>query len=362
MRKHICLFALGVSATLAIHAQTKIKDGTAAGPALPNANAVLELESTNKGLLLPRIALDSTLLASPLTAHTAGMSVYNTATIHDVTPGSYYNDGTRWIRISSAGPYKEPWYKQGTSTPADSNTQHIYQNGKVAVGFSPADIVSSSQLEIKGDLKAHFDGAGNFHSGLNTHSTEFGIPMSFMYLADSANVINATRSSSMALYSGMATLQSSMGANASGNIGVYANASGGAVGLVANSISDNITSAIWGISENNASGNVNLYHQKQSGEGTNLTLEKTKGVTFAFLNTSGALEGSYTFPRGNGTNNQVMVADGNLSAATLTWKDIKNAIGNLPVYANDAAADADTSLAVGGLYKITGSRVVYQKP
>jgi hypothetical protein len=34
----------------------------------------------------------------------------------------------------------------------------------------------------------------------------------------------------------------------------------------------------------------------------------------------------------------------------------------LTTYANDAAADADSTLASGGLYKITGSRIVYQKP
>ena len=31
-------------------------------------------------------------------------------------------------------------------------------------------------------------------------------------------------------------------------------------------------------------------------------------------------------------------------------------------YADDAAADADTTLASGGLYTITGSRAVYRKP
>lgn len=35
---------------------------------------------------------------------------------------------------------------------------------------------------------------------------------------------------------------------------------------------------------------------------------------------------------------------------------------NLPVKANDAAADADTAIPTGGFYRITGSRAVYQKP
>jgi len=37
-------------------------------------------------------------------------------------------------------------------------------------------------------------------------------------------------------------------------------------------------------------------------------------------------------------------------------------ITGLPVYANDAAADADATLAVGGLYRITGDRAIRIKP
>jgi hypothetical protein len=69
----------------------------------PNANAVLDLVSTNKGLLLPRLALTSTTAAAPLSAHVAGMTVYNTATASTgatyVSPGFYYNDGTKWVRL-----------------------------------------------------------------------------------------------------------------------------------------------------------------------------------------------------------------------------------------------------------------------
>lgn len=77
-------------------AQVKIGDN----PTLINANSVLEIESTNKGLLMPRVALTSTTIASPLLAHVVGMNVYNTATAGDVTPGNYYNNGTKWIRVA----------------------------------------------------------------------------------------------------------------------------------------------------------------------------------------------------------------------------------------------------------------------
>jgi trimeric autotransporter adhesin len=70
-------------------------------PTTTNANALLELETTNKGLLLPRVSLTSTSSAAPLSAHVRGMTVFNTVTVGDVTPGIYYNDGTVWVKPST---------------------------------------------------------------------------------------------------------------------------------------------------------------------------------------------------------------------------------------------------------------------
>lgn len=72
----------------------------------PNPAAALDIVSTNKGVLVPRIALTDALAASPLSAHVAGMLIYNTATvasagpIEGVTPGFYFNNGTRWVRVA----------------------------------------------------------------------------------------------------------------------------------------------------------------------------------------------------------------------------------------------------------------------
>jgi len=82
-------------------AQVKIGNN----PTTINADAVLETESTNKGFLLPRIALTATNAASPLSAHTAGMAVYNTATAgtspFNVSPGIYFNNGSGWVKLDS---------------------------------------------------------------------------------------------------------------------------------------------------------------------------------------------------------------------------------------------------------------------
>ncbi|RZK15766.1 MAG: hypothetical protein EOO86_15935, partial [Pedobacter sp.] len=90
----------GLALTLSIFsavAQQKMKDGSVAQNNLPNKDAILELESNNKGLLFSRVTLKDSKDPSPLSSHTAGMMVYNTQSVSDVVPGIYYNDGTKWI-------------------------------------------------------------------------------------------------------------------------------------------------------------------------------------------------------------------------------------------------------------------------
>jgi hypothetical protein len=82
-----------------------------------HSDAGLDLDFSNKGMLFPRVALTGTNSALPLSAHVAGMMVYNTATIGDVTPGLYYNSGTKWIAtaIKAGSAAGEMQYWNGTA-------------------------------------------------------------------------------------------------------------------------------------------------------------------------------------------------------------------------------------------------------
>ncbi|MDR2222464.1 MAG: hypothetical protein LBE34_06965 [Flavobacteriaceae bacterium] len=94
MMKQLYLVILAVLFSAISFAQTKI--GTS--PEI-NADAMFEVESTNKGLLLPRVELTSTKESAPLSTHVAGMTVYNTKAQNDVLVGFYYNDGQKWQQM-----------------------------------------------------------------------------------------------------------------------------------------------------------------------------------------------------------------------------------------------------------------------
>ena len=85
--------------TIHLSAQTGI------GTTTPEASAKLDVSSTNKGFLPPRIALTALNSASPVTSPATGLLIFNTASAgtnpNQVIPGYYYWDGvnSKWVRL-----------------------------------------------------------------------------------------------------------------------------------------------------------------------------------------------------------------------------------------------------------------------
>lgn len=61
-----------------MNSMAQVKIGS--NPSLINPNAILEMETNNKGLLMPRIALVAPYNPAPLSGFVNGIVVYNTAT------------------------------------------------------------------------------------------------------------------------------------------------------------------------------------------------------------------------------------------------------------------------------------------
>jgi hypothetical protein len=97
------------------------------GIATPAASAKLDVTSTNSGVLIPRLALTAANLAGPVAAPATSLLVYNTATagagINAVTPGYYYWNGTRWVRMAT-----DAWLVGGNSLAATGSLGTISNN------------------------------------------------------------------------------------------------------------------------------------------------------------------------------------------------------------------------------------------
>ena len=109
--------------------------GINATGAAPNASAILDVSSADKGFLIPRVALTQTNSNAPVGAGiVTSLLVYNTATINDVTPGFYFWNGTLWIRFQSNLDIDHDWYEVGTTTAPNALTDSMFHTRDNAIG------------------------------------------------------------------------------------------------------------------------------------------------------------------------------------------------------------------------------------
>jgi hypothetical protein len=107
------------------------------GTSTPNASAQLDVVATDKGVLLPRVALTGANDDGTISnGNVVGLIVYNTATTADVKPGYYYWNGDGW---TSLGGDPETTVTDGTGTPTDENPADP-KAGDIYVDASTGDI------------------------------------------------------------------------------------------------------------------------------------------------------------------------------------------------------------------------------
>ncbi|OIN55450.1 hypothetical protein BLX24_30575 [Arsenicibacter rosenii] len=96
----VAAFGLIAICSTSLFAQLKVGNN----PTTINPGSVIEMESTNKGMMLPRVALTSTTTWGLAGTPSAGMVVYNTATAGSGTSAVSANtiymwNGTNWERL-----------------------------------------------------------------------------------------------------------------------------------------------------------------------------------------------------------------------------------------------------------------------
>ncbi len=172
MKKLLLFIMTAVSTTLT--AQVKIGDN----PNTINANSMLELESTNKGFLPPRVALNSLTSSAPMTATIAeGTVVYSDGgTLPD---GLYYWNSTRWLMLSTA---RDNYVRVRTAADFPAPVAGVitltagveYEiNGTISLSNSINLNGCSIKGEDSGNDKLVYTGTGSMFTGNKTGNLRF---------------------------------------------------------------------------------------------------------------------------------------------------------------------------------------------
>ncbi len=98
--------------------------------AVANSSSILDVSSSNKGILIPRVALTGTSDVVTIVSPATSLLVYNTTTVSNVTPGYYYWNGTVWTKIVTG----TAWSLTGNSGTV-AGTNFIGTTDNVALGF-----------------------------------------------------------------------------------------------------------------------------------------------------------------------------------------------------------------------------------
>jgi trimeric autotransporter adhesin len=322
------------------------------GTLTPNGFSALDISSSNKGLLIPRMALTSTTSNAPIGAFVAGMMVYNTATTGDVTPGFYLCNGTKWEKAGGG------WTLTGNSgtnpstnfigTTDDQDIVFKRNNvraglinvsrGSVSLGSSS---LSPSATGIGNTVIGHFsmsnNGSGAENSVIGHQALRDNTTGSYNTGLGSVALINNTTGSSN-IGIGFYALQG----NRAGNDGI-------AIGNFAQYYANNTTTPFS--NTNIAIGNGALQSSTTPANNTGLN-NNVIGYTSMYLNSTGSRNNSLgTQSLYNNTTGSANIAIGHRSLFNNTTKSGNTAVGDSTLHDNGIGAvfaeDATFNTAIG---------------
>ena len=321
------------------------------GTTTPNTSAMLDIIATNKGLLIPRVALadvnDIVTIASPSTS----LLIYNTATAgvipFTVTPGFYYWNSTAWIPfVVNDNSTKAAWLLGGNKNTSTVNN------------FIGTSDIQPLLFKIRNTNAGYLGLDGNTYWGYKSGINNTGY--SNVAIGGSALFQNTNRSNLMAvgdsaLYNngvGATTISDATENTALGSKALYANTIGAAntaVGkqaLFANTTAINNTAvgakALFQTTignNNTAVGVLSLASNNIGHENTAIGVQALVSNTIGLGNTASGYQSLYNNTKGS--NN---VANGFQSLVYNTTGDGNIAVGNYALFSNGTG---HSNIAIG---------------
>tara|TARA_B110000238_G_scaffold155862_1_gene168544 strand:- start:949 stop:3090 length:2142 start_codon:yes stop_codon:yes gene_type:complete len=318
MRQIILLFSAFFFITITIRAQVGI------GTETPESSSVLDITSTSKGLLVPRMTqIQKNAISNPAT----GLLLYQT----DGTVGFYSYNGSNWLLLinnSSQGLYFGPGLGNGDNN-LGVGTSLGTGNGKRNTGIGSRALESYSGTGFDNNTAIGYYNLKKLTSG--QQNTGLGAETMYELTTGSNNTSIGAQSLNNITGSGNSALGKAAGqslTSGSNNVIIGFNADVGSNDLInAISIGANAT--------------VGASNKIQLGD-SNITNIETSGSITA---------GAITIPNTDGSANQVLKTDG---SGTLSWTTPSTSTPTFLYGTENVLLDGTTSPNIGSMHRSVG--------
>ena len=158
--KRIYSLFLALSSTILLHAQNNVGIGTNS----IDPSAKLEVNASDKGLLIPRVALTSTTDVATILTPATSLLVYNTNTAGtaptNVTPGYYYWDGTKWVRMTNTVKAQNGANISTTAPNASATDPYVELGGPLVRPTTVSALTATNKMSFTGTGVDAFNVAG----------------------------------------------------------------------------------------------------------------------------------------------------------------------------------------------------------
>lgn len=164
----------------------------------PDPSSMLEISATNRGVLLPRIALTGTNDTATIASPAESLLIYNTATVaggNAVSPGYYYWNGTVWVPFSSTTTNNNWSLVGNTGTLAGTNFLGTTDNQDLVFKSNNTEFLRLKTFGVLFTPNAFRNTSvgdfalGEFQTGTNTYNTAFGYAAGYPITTGNRNVL-----------------------------------------------------------------------------------------------------------------------------------------------------------------------------
>lgn len=212
MKRSYLLYLLNIALVLGFVQDSTAQVGVNTGTTI-STGAAFEVRSTDKGILLPRVALTGSNDNTTITpSATTGLFVYNTTKAGSgstmVEPGFYYYDGSTWRRLFNEG-YSLQFNQTAevaTTKGIDSHTNNYVDvtglnTGNLTLPFSGTyQIIAKGYLVAGNNLMTNSDGAiqGSMSLWMDTNNSGTFVKIAEQYITSASKRINGSNYNNLA--------------------------------------------------------------------------------------------------------------------------------------------------------------------